>query len=101
MMEKRSTQAISDAFDSAGIEPLLRSLDLRSARISSIQETASDLTPWIAGGPFRRGETFITSFWDVYQSLNDGERRRVDAYFKSKIESVPDAFKKQYPKVFR
>ncbi len=99
MMEKRAIQAIDDAFQPAGIESFLVCLNNRRAQINSIQEVSSDLTEWIAGGAFRRGDKFITSFWEVYQTLEEDERSRVTAHYKSKVESLRDTYRKKYPKI--
>jgi hypothetical protein len=101
MMEKRSILVIDEALDSTGIELFLSALNAGQARILPLQVASSYLSDFITGGPYRRGDTFITGFWEMYQTLDDQERSRVEAHYKSKIESIPEEFKKRYPKVFR
>jgi hypothetical protein len=99
MMEKRAIRAIDDAFQPDGIDSFLACLNIRGARISSIQEASSDLTEWIAGGAFRRGDKFITSFWEVFETLEADQRDRVTAHYKSNVELLGKKFANKYPKI--
>jgi hypothetical protein len=101
MVEKKCNQAIDDAFSPEGVSAFLESLHLRGVKISNLEEVSSDLTEYLPGAAFKRGETFDTSFLSLYQSLGNVEQNRVKEYYQSRIEGIPAVLKKRFAKVFR
>ncbi len=101
LTEKKLKQAIDDAFSPHGITAFLGSLHVRGAKIHGIEIASSDLTTYLAGGAFARGDTFDVSFLSMYQALEKPARQRIGAYYQSKIEEVAEPLKKKFAKAFR
>lgn len=101
LTEKKLKQAVDDAFSPDGITAFLGSLHARGAKIHSIEIASSDLTTYLAGGAFARGDTFDLSFLSMYQALEKSAQQRINEYYQSKIEEVADPVKKKFAKEFR
>ncbi len=101
LTEKKLKQAIDDAFSPDGISAFCGSLHARGANIRSIEIASSDLTGYLAGGAFARGDTFDVSFLSMYQALENFAQQRTKEYYRLKIEEVPEPVKKKFAKEFR
>ena len=100
--EAELNQAIDSALDPTGIDAFLKGLDQRGARINSLVEASSDLTAFLPGSAFKPGSgIFATSFLSEHHSLDDAARHRVEDYYRSSVESLPQVLKNKYPRVFR
>jgi len=98
--EKKVLQTIDHAFDSRNIETVLASLERRGAGIRQIESVTSELTDMLPAAPFRRGDTFDTSFGALYDGLDELAKQRAREYWALKVEAVPAMQKKKYFKVF-
>jgi hypothetical protein len=101
LKEKKLKQAIEDAFSSDGVAAFLGSLHARCAKIHSIEIASSDLTTYLAGGAFARGDAFDVSFLSMYQALEKSAQERINEYYQSKIEQVADPVKRKFAKEFQ
>jgi hypothetical protein len=97
---ERVIHAIDAAFSPAGIDDFLSSLQLRGAHVASIREVSSNRTPWISRGPSPTGQTFMSSFWEAYNTLTDAERGSVDVHYQSRVASIPEELRQKYPRPF-
>ena len=74
---------------------------MRGAKIHSIEIASSNLTDFLAGGAFAKGDPFDTSFLSMYQGLEKPAQQRINEYYQSKTEEVADPLKKKFAKEFR
>jgi hypothetical protein len=101
LVEKKCNQAIDDAFSPEGVSAFLESLQVRGVKICNLEEASSDLTEYLPGATFSRGDTFDMSFLSLYQSLGKVEQSRVHDYYELRAQGVPATLKRKFAKVFR
>jgi hypothetical protein len=103
-VESKLQQAIDDAFHETGIHSFLASLSSRNVSFygpGSLEQASSDLTDRLSGGAYTKGDIFETSFISLYQALDAESQKRLRSYWYSKVESVEEKLRTEFPNVFR